>query len=65
MFLSGPVGIFSGAELHAGLALPQEVEDHCPGLYLLSACREHEEEEPDCLQHGGGRDGVCKYMMIY
>lgn len=48
----------SGAELHARVALPQEVEDHRAGLHLLSARREHEEEEPDCLQHGGGRDRV-------
>lgn len=43
-----------GAELHARLALSPEVEDHRSGLHLLSSRREHEKEEPDCLQHGGG-----------
>lgn len=50
--------VSSGAELHARMALSQEVEDHRSGLHLLSARREHEEEEPDCLQYGGGRDRV-------
>lgn len=49
----------SGAELHAGLAVSEEVEDHRSRLHLLSSRREHEEEEPDRLQHGGGRGGVC------
>lgn len=53
----------TGAEFHAGLALSEEVEDHRPGLHLLASCREHEEEEPDSLQHGGGRDRVCKCFM--
>lgn len=48
-----------GAKLHARLALSEEVEDHRSGLHLLPSRREHEEEEPDCLQHGGGGDRVC------
>lgn len=50
--------VCAGAELHARLAVPEEVEDHCPGLHLLPSRREHEEEEPDRLQHGGGGDRV-------
>ena len=48
----------AGPELYAWMAVPEEVEDHCPGLHLLAPCREHEKEEPDRLQHGGGGDGV-------
>lgn len=54
--------ISSGAELHAGMALSPEVEAHRSGLHLLPSCREHEEEEPDCLQHGGGRDRVRRHI---
>ena len=39
--------------------MPEEVEDHRAGLHLLASRREHEEEEPDRLQHGGSRDGIC------
>lgn len=52
------VGGHAGAELHARLAVPEEVEDHRTGLHLLAACREHEEEESDRLQYGGGWDRV-------
>lgn len=52
--VSSPCCFHAGAELHAWLAVQAEVEDHCSGLYMLSPCREHEEEEPDRLQHGGG-----------
>lgn len=48
----------AGAKFHARLAVPEEVEDHRPGLHLFPSCREHEEEEPDCFQHGGSRDRV-------
>lgn len=48
----------AGAKFHAWLDLPEEVEDHRPGLHLLSSRREHEEEEPDCVHHGGSRGGV-------
>lgn len=48
----------AGAKFHARLAVPEEVEAYCPGLHLLTSCWEHEEEEPDRLQHGGSRDGV-------
>lgn len=58
MCLSSCFYISSGAELHEGLALSQEVEDHCPGLHLFPSCWEHEEEESDRLQHGGSRDRV-------
>ena len=47
-----------GAEFHAGLVVSEKVEDHRAGLHLLPARREHEETEPDRLQHGGGRDRV-------
>lgn len=47
-----------GSEFHARLAVQEEMEDHRSGLHLLASRREHEEEEPDRLQHGGGRDGV-------
>lgn len=36
--LSYLVGVSSGAEFHAGLALSQKVEDHRSGLHLLSPC---------------------------
>lgn len=48
----------AGAKFHAWLAVPEEVEDHCPGLHLFPSCWEHEKKEPDCLQHGGGGDGI-------
>ncbi len=48
----------AGAELHARLAVPEKVEDHRPGLHLFASRREHEEEEPDRLQHGGSRDRI-------
>lgn len=46
----------AGAKFHAWLALPEEVEDHRPGLHLFPSCREHEKKKPDCLQHGGSGD---------
>lgn len=42
-----------GPELLTGLDLQKEVEDNYPGLHPLTACREHEEEEPGCVQHVG------------
>ena len=53
-----PSLILPGAEFHAGLVVSEEVEAHRAGLHLLPARREHEETQPDCLQHGGGRDRV-------
>lgn len=42
-----------GAELLTRLDLQKEVEDNYPGLYPLTTCREHEEEEPGGVQHVG------------
>ena len=53
-----PSLMLPGAEFHAGLVVSEKVEDHRAGLHLLPARREHEETEPDRLQHGGGRDRV-------
>lgn len=47
-----------GSEFPARLDVPKKVEDHHPGLYPLTARREHEEEEPGGVQHAGGRGGV-------
>ena len=52
------VSLPPGSELHAGLAVPQEVEADRAGLHQLAACREHAQEEPHRVQHGGGGDGV-------
>lgn len=51
LFLLDP---FIGPELYAGLVMQKKMENYCPRLYLFSSCREHEEEEPDSFQHGGG-----------
>lgn len=48
-----------GAELPAGLAVPEEVEDDHPGLHQVPPRRQHAQEEPGCLQHAGGRGRVC------
>lgn len=44
---------FAGPELPARLDLQEEVEDDHPGLHPLASRREHEEEEPGGVQHGG------------
>lgn len=48
----------AGAELPAGLAVPQEVEDHHPGLHQVPPRRQHAQEEPGGVQHAGGRGRV-------
>lgn len=44
-----------GPELSARVDLQEEVEDHHPGLHSLTTRREHEEEEPGCVQYVGLR----------
>lgn len=48
----------SGPELPARLDLQEEVEDHHTGLHPITACREHEKEEPGGVQHVGLRGRV-------
>lgn len=48
----------TGAKFLARLDMPQEVENHHPGLYPVPPCRKHAEEKPGGVQHAGGRSRV-------